>query len=289
MIAMRCAAIVIQNFVRQHISPSSSNLTRTKEEYRRASSFVYDIAATQIQSWYNDRRRSPQACANKIQDRWRRYANRRIFDYYRHLIQFRLVGNPKTLLRAINPAEANMIDRATKVHLRFRLGGSSFPPTLFYKLFLNGSLCDVGSFAPRGNYSNQFKDQSSDAVMSSKVRVGNSYFETVVIGGDDGSWYRRQDRNMWRPIAPQLLQEEFGGERHEEKVGFSSSYFHFSQDVRGRERRERAKKKKEIWRKQQLYRDGKECELIEWSKQLDFEEYLTNWSSLATSGIVDHS
>ena len=33
--------------------------------------------------------------------------------------------------------------------VRFRLGGTSFPPQIYYKIFTRAPLCDVGAFAPR--------------------------------------------------------------------------------------------------------------------------------------------
>jgi hypothetical protein len=92
---------------------------------------------------------SRDEAAYMIQSMWWRHANKRVYRYFKDLIQFRLCGNPASLLRTINPREASLFDKATGIHVRFRLGGSSFPPTLYYKVFLLNPLCDVGSFAPR--------------------------------------------------------------------------------------------------------------------------------------------
>ena len=35
------------------------------------------------------------------------------------------------------------------MHVRFRLGGAVFPPTIFYKIYSHGGVTDVGTFAPR--------------------------------------------------------------------------------------------------------------------------------------------
>ena len=58
-------------------------------------------------------------------------------------------GNPKELLRTINPVEASLIDRASNIHVRFRLGGETFPPLIYYKMYVHNGLCDINSFAPR--------------------------------------------------------------------------------------------------------------------------------------------
>ena len=44
-------------------------------------------------------------------------------------------GDPKEMLRAINPREAQLADAASGIHVRFRLGGTMFPPLVFYKIF----------------------------------------------------------------------------------------------------------------------------------------------------------
>jgi len=89
--------------------------------------------------------------AHSIQNAWRRYTSRRIFQYYRDLIRFRNAGNPALMLRSINPREASLFDEAAGIVLRFRLGGESFPPLIYYKIFTKSPLCDVNAFAPR-NY-----------------------------------------------------------------------------------------------------------------------------------------
>jgi hypothetical protein len=44
-------------------------------------------------------------------------------------------GDPREMLRAINPREAQLADAASGIHVRFRLGGTMFPPLVFYKIF----------------------------------------------------------------------------------------------------------------------------------------------------------
>ena len=35
------------------------------------------------------------------------------------------------------------------LHVRFRLGGLSFPPLIYYKIFVHGAIVDINAFAPR--------------------------------------------------------------------------------------------------------------------------------------------
>ncbi|KXZ45887.1 hypothetical protein GPECTOR_49g471 [Gonium pectorale] len=87
--------------------------------------------------------------ARIIQTAWRSFRNRRIFNYYRDLIRFRERGDPRELLRVINPREAQLVDAAAGIHVRFRLGGTVFPPLVFYKIFTHRPVADIGAFGPR--------------------------------------------------------------------------------------------------------------------------------------------
>ena len=78
-----------------------------------------------------------------------RFTFRQIFAYYRDTIQFREQGSAAELLKCINPREARLLDRAAQVHVRFRLGGMVFPPTVYYKIYAHGAVTDVGAYAPR--------------------------------------------------------------------------------------------------------------------------------------------
>ena len=203
---------------------------------------VYQIASLQIQGTWRDycqqrymklpkrpgTRETPQATAAlMIQDQWRRYTNIRIYRYYRDLISFRLVGDPATLLKTICPGEAAMMDAAMGLHVRFRLGGATFPPMMYYKMFLHKPLCDIGAFAPRdytesrpyppAKNHNHARDPAKDhpaeyskSVRLDAIRVGGSYFGADLGGvGPSGTrnWYRRVENNPWRPITNGVLGE----------------------------------------------------------------------------------
>jgi hypothetical protein len=71
--------------------------------------------------------------AARIQRAFRRFINVRIYQYYRNLVNFRNRGDPGLLLRCINPTEAALVqDRASGAVVRFRLGGSVFPPIVYF-------------------------------------------------------------------------------------------------------------------------------------------------------------
>jgi hypothetical protein len=52
-------------------------------------------------------------------------------------------------MRTINPAESKYIDSAAGIRIRFRLAGDRFPPTIYYKIFTNRPIQDLGANAPR--------------------------------------------------------------------------------------------------------------------------------------------
>ena len=63
------------------------------------------------------------------------------------LVRFKNEGDPRDLLRGINPGEAGSFERCTRIQVRFRFGGEAFPPEIYYKIYTNGPVCDVGAFA----------------------------------------------------------------------------------------------------------------------------------------------
>ena len=54
---------------------------------------------------------------------WRQYVDKKIYQFYKQIINFKLKGNPAQLLKAINPCEAQLLDASINSVIRFRLGG----------------------------------------------------------------------------------------------------------------------------------------------------------------------
>lgn len=251
--------------------------------------------------------------ATNIQNCWRGYMNTRIFRYYRDLISFRERGMPSQLLRCVNPQEAKLLDAATGTHVRFRLGGVSFPPTIYYKVFCHGSLLDIGSFAPR-DYT---QESSKNPLARHSIEPGQKVPDTSHSG-----WYRRRENNNWRPMSMKLVDEGLDlhlgrAAAHEKTEGA----FHHSRALRREEREMRKRAKKRDWLKK-MYRDGMEeaariattlggeeegefpedsmsgagldgeeglDDLLNWTAQLDFELYFNDWLAVATSARADRS
>jgi len=166
------AAAKIQSIVRMRASTKRVTWLRFR---------MYHIAAMEIQYLWRAYRRyriektkrryakSEVRGALIVQRRWRRYADKKIYIYFRDLIRFRNAGDPYEMLKSVSPSDAGLCDVATKMFVRFRLGGYTFPPTIYYKVFTNGSVCDVNAFAPR-NYAEDRMTSDEQASKSKPPR-----------------------------------------------------------------------------------------------------------------------
>lgn len=172
--------------------------------------------------------------ARLFQRKLRRRRDTAIFRHYKSLIDFHDSGEPAAMLRAINPGEAAMMDAASGAFVRFRLGGHTFPPAIYYKIFTRTAICDMGAFAPR-NYAavpggdvlrNAASRHAHDGAGDEQLfmRIGRTEFRATVGNDDTGDetqragWYSRRENNGWRPVAPRLLEQA-----HEDPVTASTS------------------------------------------------------------------
>jgi hypothetical protein len=324
---------------------------------------LYHIAAMQVQytwrnycqhKYINLHKPSPETAASAVLQRaWRRSTNLRIYRYYRDLITFRNAGDPKVMLKAINPLEAHLIDAAAGIHVRFRLGGHQFPPTIYYKMFTHSALCDVGAFAPRdytavgqapSAMDGHNKHRQRDLIDKRSIRVGSAFFGTKHVGGatdpNQAGWYRRTTNNGWRPVTVKVLAEADNDPITKETASRDSQH-HWSRLKRREDLEKKRKDQKRTWM-QKMYKEGliqeaqrkrmgeghndgvagdddddsggynqngeegeEGCErrptptstpefddlddeaLLQWSSALDYDNYIGNWQSLATSGPPD--
>mmetsp|Transcript_1285 Transcript_1285/g.1871 ORF Transcript_1285/g.1871 Transcript_1285/m.1871 type:complete len:389 (-) Transcript_1285:268-1434(-) len=214
--------------------PADISKTRNQSLLKTSVSLVYIVASMQIQAFWRGWKQL-QYCkmygllpndditnavnnhtlikenrsAFQIQQLWKKKACMRVYIILRDLINFHRKGDPKQLLRAINPSEIELFDACTNIHIRFRLGGSVFPPTLYYKIYSSGAICDIGAFAPR-NYSNGavlHRKERGNGQRGLKVNgyimVGKKRFQAEAIMGNDGmdEWYQRDENNGWRAVT----------------------------------------------------------------------------------------
>jgi hypothetical protein len=222
--------------------------------------------------------------AFKVQRAWRSFCNRRVYNYFRDLVINKLKSAPADILRTIIPNEVDFLDSASGVHVKFRLGGSTFPPRVVFKIFTHRPLCDVNAFAPRfyceekepdederfnkqvlgnGAVSNRqetlVNGQGHSPIVKGNtnrpIRVGQKYFDTVVstssASGTD-KWYKREENNPWRPIAAQLIVDTFAPPWAREDDGTLEvrkplKHFHFSRARRREDVIRDKKRRKREW------------------------------------------
>ena len=232
------------------------SLTRRLFKYHRFA--MYHIAAIQIQwAWrgFLERKKKvelktkDQVAAEKIQRAWRSFTNVRIYNYYKDLINFKHKGNPYELLKCINRGEAYLMDAASRCHVRFRLGGLSFPPLIYYKIFIHGAVVDINAFAPR-DY-NQIKKEK-------KKQTVNMHYDRPENDQHEG-WYERIENNGWRPINDKMLTPY---DQVEIDTTNKSKPFHFDPKKR-KALSEREKRIRKIRWLRKLYRDAKNADLVQ--------------------------
>lgn len=217
------------------------------------------------------------ACS--IQRAWRQYKNKKLFQSFQNLINFHRRGDPSYLLRCINPQEAKLLDRASGCYVRFRLGGETFPPMVYYKIFTNRTIVDLCASSPR-DYT---------AMCERKLLAKELHNSTALsVPYDTSGWYRREENNGWRPIVlnePSLMPKPVQPFRHLKLMR--------------REDLEKKRKQKRIEWLTKLYtanvngeemeqEDGNEVDgLIQWSHELDYDKYISDWQSFGTSATTD--
>jgi hypothetical protein len=133
---------------------------------------------------------------------------------------FKTSGNPVELLKAVNPTEAQLMDSASNAHIRFRLGGDRFPPTIYYKIFVHGGIVDIGSFAPRDYASLKKGDK-----VPKKMFLKDYKNEKVYHDG----WYLRLENNGWRPLQYAVTKKK---EFVELTTANKVKYFHYNKEYR---------------------------------------------------------
>ncbi len=221
----------------------------------------YDIARQVLSKKQRIALISPITACTRIQLAWRSYCNRRIYFYYRDLVMHKLQGLPSDVLRTIIPNESSLLDRAAGAVVRFRLGSSIFPPKVYFKIFTSRGICDVNAFAPRDYAHEKPLDAIQQHVKpefipkdrakyNRHIRVGSTYFDTKVMTATSmDSWYKREERNPWRPLAASLFEDILIPPWHKQKEKLEKlpAPFHFSRLKRKTDIIRLRKQKKREW------------------------------------------
>jgi len=328
LITFQLAATVLQGQVRGALVRRKPNkrILRCKKSWDddcEINSFIQHVAAIEIQTqwklWAIEMRlKLEQLASTAIQGAWRRRSFRKIYLFYKKLIQQTEVANPKQVLRAIIPNEVRLFDSSAKIHVRFRLGGSSFPPMLLYKIYTSRAVCDIGAFAPRAYMNEQILNPNTkdQAQYSALIRVGKKYFRgnmrtELPAGKMTDGWYCREENNQYRPVAAKAKNDIcrcfYGNSCKEILFLCANEPWTLSHDRPTQRRQNKVKKKARMQHKRFKWTDHHACppttaqskaqdslvnivneqdsldDMLRWSCELDFDDYLSNWSAIGTS------
>ncbi|ORZ30899.1 hypothetical protein BCR44DRAFT_1443658 [Catenaria anguillulae PL171] len=194
---------------------------------------------------------------------WRRFWYRKVFLFLRDLIRARETSDCRAILKVINPRESQLVDTAAGVHIRFRLGGPDFPPTLYYKVFVHRPTIDIGSFAPR-NYVNPCDPRKEKC-------------------------YRRFENNGWRPALQQSEPYEIFND---------AVYLKSTSEKEKLKKQKRVEWMRKLYQLNLLNvsnsegvadatRGWSDDVLVWWASALDFEQYSKDWAVLATAATFE--
>ncbi|XP_073518526.1 protein MFI isoform X3 [Phyllobates terribilis] len=242
--------------------------------------------------------------ARVIQKSFRRILDVNVFKYIKNLLSFKAQGDPRLLLKCINPREAGLIDAAAGVHVRFRLGGTRFPPNIYYKLFTHRPIVDMCANSP--------KDYTKQSVK--QLLPGQIHNHGVILQQDHSGWYARVENNGWRLLTFRLFNGLDDVTLADNRIPFTHSKLQRKQEVL-----EKQKKRKIEWMRKMYYEgslhaqttepntavlvqrategviksveqhgaqavlDWEVDELLNWTNALNYDEYISCWKAIGTS------
>ncbi|KAJ7363686.1 hypothetical protein OS493_009849 [Desmophyllum pertusum] len=209
-----------------------------------------------------------EQAAKIIQRSWRQHIDVQVYRYYRDLINFKCRGDPSSMLKCINPREAEILDAAAGVHIKFRLAGVStytlnttpfgvhirpgfslearkISPNIYYKIFTHRNVVDMCANAPR------------DYTKASTKRLPVEYVHNkrqTTEGDDRSGWYERWENNGWRLVSDRVMKRV-----DQDPVVYESTLkkelFSHNKVIRKQDLERKRKKKKVEWMKK-MYKDG---------------------------------
>ncbi|XP_023182598.1 uncharacterized protein C11orf65 homolog [Xiphophorus maculatus] len=267
---------------------------------------VHDLKEVEVQY-------SPwDEAAKIIQRAWRRYVCKEVFRHVRKMISQCYQQDPRSLLRTVNPREAELLDPAAGVFIQFRLGGVNFPPQIYYKIFTYRPIVDIGASSPK------------DYNQLQRMRYLTEEKDPTLQTTDRTGWYQRVENNNWRLFCCKVITKKKSIDCFvTKKIDFRPSKTQRIQDVR------KWKKRRKIEWLKRMYKEGQEeeqalqetleeqsdqsdlltiekktakdimqsiedkgedeildwelDELLAWTSSLNFEEYMEEWKNQACS------
>ncbi|KAM9337570.1 protein MFI-like [Symphorus nematophorus] len=270
-----------------------SNLKATPREV--------DFVSTTADIWTANNKNSPGVTETTLKHN----KDREIFKYFKGLISQFNQRDPQTILRTVNPREAELLDAAAGVFIRFRLGGITFPPNIYYKIFTHRPITDLCANSP--------KDYTQLGLKKPMARQTNNGCPLMEV--DRSRWYKRIENNSWRlfccKVVPICEPIEIAADK---KMDFHHSKLRRQQDV------EKWRKRRKIEWLNQMYKEGRLQthaaqqhlamvvgssaqemmdttevkgdddtqeweidELVAWTNTLSLDDYFEEWGRLACS------
>ncbi|KAM6908087.1 LOW QUALITY PROTEIN: protein MFI [Lycodopsis pacificus] len=169
-----------------------------------------------------------QTAATIIQKTWRRHATREVFKYFKERISHCSQQDPQAILKTVNPREA-----VAGVCIRFRLGGITFPPNIYYKIFTHRPITDLCA-----------SSYTQPGLKKPVPRQTNNGWP--LMQEDRSGRYQRMENNSWRLFCSKAVpMSEPKESEPKDKMDFHYSTLQRQQDV-GKWR----KKRKIEWLKQ---------------------------------------
>ncbi|KAK2870125.1 hypothetical protein Q8A67_024517 [Cirrhinus molitorella] len=250
------------------------------------------ILVPQLEMVYN-------RAARIIQRAWRTHVDTAVFKHLKKLVSFHNQGDPRLLLRFINPAEADILDAASGALIRFRLGGPTYPPNIYFKIYTRAPIVDMCASSPK-DYT-QLKKPASSQINNGRLMIND--------GDDHSGWYQRVENNGWRILSCKIsmFEDPITQDTNVKKIQFHHCKIQRRQDVA------RKKKIRKIEWMRKMYAEGllhshtehgkttermmdsleqigpdsvseqEVDELLAWTKALNFDEYISEWRNLGTS------
>ncbi|XP_042316362.1 protein MFI isoform X1 [Sceloporus undulatus] len=241
-----------------------------------------------------------------IQRAWKRWLDIGVFDYYKELIGFKQCGEPARLMKYIDPKEAEYLDAAAGVHIRFRLGGLKFPPSIYYKIYTHRPIVDVCAYSPRDYAKLAAKTRQSRKFQGDRDK-------------DCSDWYKRIEYNGWRLLSLRFWKTMDSVTLNDNKI---RKEFQYSKLLRKQDVEKRRKRRKIEWLKQMYYGQSLQVktqnpaatiliqraaeglissldhgmdkvlewevdEMLKWTNALNYENYVKEWTAIGTSKASD--
>ncbi|KAK7123693.1 hypothetical protein R3I93_021953 [Phoxinus phoxinus] len=244
--------------------------------------------------------------ARIIQRAWRTHVDTAVFKHLKKLVSFHNQGDPRLLLRFINPTEANILDAASGALIRFRLGGPTYPPNIYFKVYTRAPIVDMCACSPK-----DYTQQKQPA--PSQIHNGR---RTICDEDDHSGWYQRVENNGWRTLSGKIsmFEDPITQDTNDKKIEFHYSKIRRRQDVARKKRIRKIEWMRKMYAEGLLHARTEHSEtallvhkstqrtmdslrqtgpdsvleqevdeLLAWTDALNFDEYINEWINLGTS------